>query len=166
MSNYRHDRLFNHEDEGFSYDPANITRGWCIVGLVLSWVAGNTAIVLGILALRQESQDGKTPTVGHVPTGLREMLPLGMNIVVTILNESMGYIHSSALRWSMLKERDNNNNSKLTFNSNLRLFSSSRESPANSRYSNALFLVCIVLTYASTSMIFVGPRASQKYEIF
>jgi hypothetical protein len=32
-----------------------------------------------------------------IPHAAKEMIPLGMNILVTFLNESMGYIHSTTV---------------------------------------------------------------------
>jgi hypothetical protein len=71
-------------------------------------------------------------------------------VQVTFLNESMGYIHSTSLRWSMLYE------DRLNFNSNLRLLSSSHKSRPNAWYSNFLFIFYIILSYATTSLIFLG----------
>lgn len=85
-----------------------------------------------------------------IPHAAKEVLPLGINIIVTFLNESMGYIHSTSLRWSLQYEN------RLTFNSNLRLLSSSHRSKPNKWYANLLFLFCIILSYATTSLIFLG----------
>ncbi|KUJ09097.1 uncharacterized protein LY89DRAFT_570173, partial [Mollisia scopiformis] len=70
--------------------------------------------------------------------------------IVTFLNEAMGYIHSTSLRWSLQYEN------RLTFNSNLRLLSSSKRSKPNAWWCNIAFLVCIILSYATTSLIFLG----------
>ncbi len=77
--------------------------------------------------------------------------------LVTLLNDSMGYIHSVSLRWSLQRE------GKLDFNSNLRLLSSSKYSKPNSWYSNTVYLSGIVLSYSSTSLIFLSlnPQLAQ-----
>ncbi|KAK3320669.1 hypothetical protein B0T19DRAFT_444497 [Cercophora scortea] len=80
----------------------------------------------------------------------REVLPLGLNVVVTLLNDSMGYIHSCSLRWALQRE------GKLEFNSNLRLLTASKTSKPNGMIANATYLVGIVLAYGSTSLIFLS----------
>ncbi|EAQ86847.1 hypothetical protein CHGG_08100 [Chaetomium globosum CBS 148.51] len=99
------------------------------------------------------------------------VLPLGLNIfgmafrlvdsfllratkprlcLVTLLNDSMGYIHSCSLRWSLQRE------GKLDFNSNLRLLTSPKHSRPNGMIPNAVYLIGIVLSYGSTSLIFLS----------
>ncbi|KAL2145233.1 hypothetical protein VTI28DRAFT_7742 [Corynascus sepedonium] len=80
----------------------------------------------------------------------REVLPLGLNILVTFLNDSMGYIHSCSLRWSLQRE------GKLDFNSNLRLLTAPKHSRPNGVIPNAVYLTGIVLSYGSTSVIFLS----------
>jgi len=69
---------------------------------------------------------------------------------VTLLNDSMGYIHNCALRWSLQRE------GKLEFNSNLRLLTASRYSRANGIMANTLHILGITLSYGSTSLIFLS----------
>ncbi|KAK4246976.1 hypothetical protein C7999DRAFT_32660 [Corynascus novoguineensis] len=80
----------------------------------------------------------------------REVLPLGLNILVTFLNDSMGYIHACSLRWSLQRE------GKLDFNSNLRLLTAPKHSRPNGVIPNAVYLTGIVLSYGSTSVIFLS----------
>lgn len=70
--------------------------------------------------------------------------------IVTLLNDSMGYIHACSLRWSLQRE------GKLDFNSNLRLLTASKHSRPNRAIPNALYLTGIVLAYGSTSLIFLS----------
>jgi hypothetical protein len=69
---------------------------------------------------------------------------------VTLLNDSMGYIHTCSLRWSLHRE------GKLDFNSNLRLLTSAKRNRPNSAIPNAIYLAGIVLSYGSTSLIFLS----------
>lgn len=62
----------------------------------------------------------------------------------------MGYIHSCSLRWSLQRE------GKLDFNSNLRLLTSPKHSRPNGMIPNAVYLTGIVLSYGSTSLIFLS----------
>ncbi len=62
----------------------------------------------------------------------------------------MGYIHNCALRWSLQRE------GKLQFSANLRLLTSARHNAANAWYANIVYLAGIVLSYSSTSLIFLS----------
>ena len=86
----------------------------------------------------------------------KEILPLALNILVTIINETLGYTHTNSLRWSLQRE------GRLAFSSNLRLFTSASTSRANAWYSNLLVLLCIITSYASTSMVFVGDLSTER----
>ena len=62
----------------------------------------------------------------------------------------MGYVHSCSLRWSLQRE------GKLDFNSNLRLLTAPKHSRPNGLIPNAVYLTGIVLSYGSTSLIFLS----------
>jgi len=62
----------------------------------------------------------------------------------------MGYVHTCSLRWSLQRE------GKLDFNSNLRLLTAPKHSRPNGLIPNAVYLVGIVLSYGSTSLIFLS----------
>ncbi|KAF8865935.1 hypothetical protein BDZ45DRAFT_568128, partial [Acephala macrosclerotiorum] len=55
-------------------------------------------------------------------------------IIITVCNESLGFIRSTSLKWALQRER------RLEFNSNLRLFSMSRTFGRNAWYSNVAVL--------------------------
>ncbi|KAF4625284.1 hypothetical protein G7Y89_g12886 [Cudoniella acicularis] len=130
-------------------DKAHFTRNMCVIGLVLSWIAGLIAFGGGGYVIFLNSK-GEKKAEFVIPHFAKEVLPLGINIILTFLNESMGYIHCTSLRWSLQAE------DRLTFNSNLRLLSSSSRSLPNKWYSNLAFILFIVLSYATTSLIFLG----------
>jgi hypothetical protein len=62
----------------------------------------------------------------------------------------MGYVHTCSLRWSLQRE------GKLDFNSNLRLLTAPTHSRPNGVIPNAVYLAGIVLSYGSTSLIFLS----------
>ena len=145
--------LLEHQDYGVGgpepqLDKAHFVRGWCVFGLCVSWVLGALAIAGGSLSLLL----GQPHFI--LPDFLKEALPLLINIFVTLLNESMGYIHSASLRFSLLAD------GKLAFNSNLRLLTYSRRSWANSWLSNVIVLFCIVLTYSTPFLVFLGYNSA------
>ncbi|CZR53729.1 uncharacterized protein PAC_03609 [Phialocephala subalpina] len=138
-------------------DKALGSRNCCVIGLCAAWVTGVAGIAGGCycIYLNHYSKDGDGSGAQFlIPHAAKEVLPLGMNVIVTFLNEAMGYIHSTSLRWSLQYEN------RLTFNSNLRLLSSAKRSKPNTWYCNMLFLVCIILSYATTSLIFLGYNTS------
>jgi hypothetical protein len=74
--------------------------------------------------------------------------------VLTQCLESTGYIHAASLRWALFKE------DRLKFNTNLRLFTSSRTSGPNRWYINIISAVLHILSYAATSLIFLHNNNS------
>lgn len=123
-------------------------RNWCRVGLTISWILGLAAVASGALFLKFGQ-----PSF-YLEPGWKEILPLLINIIVTLLNESMGYLHGTVLRWALLEK------GKLTFNSNLRLISHSPGTRANSTPANVLVFFCIVLTYATPSLTFLSYNSA------
>jgi hypothetical protein len=86
----------------------------------------------------------------------REAISLCLNVPVTVCNDIAGYIHTVSLPWALQKE------SKLTFNSNLRLFTRARHSTANSWYTNLLMIVLMIMSYASNALIFIDDSSSDN----
>jgi hypothetical protein len=135
-------------DFPYSYDKAIWTRNLSVIALCFCWVVGSAVAGFGIYVVylvHTGQNEGHYWTLPHM---VAEGIPLGINFVVTLLVETTGYIHTASLRWSLQRE------GKLTFNSNLRLLSSSRFSGPNKWYSNVLVLMFITLAYASSSLTF------------
>lgn len=151
-------------------DDSVFTRTWCVCGLVLSWIAGIGTLIAGGICAHLEARDGYPAHIILSHTW-REVLPLGLNILgtfslpssmlpslvhapddlaVTLLNDSMGYIHACTLRWSLQRE------GKLDFNSNLRLLTAPKHSRPNGVIPNTIYLAGIVLSYGSTSLTFLS----------
>ncbi|KAK4148831.1 hypothetical protein C8A00DRAFT_47428 [Chaetomidium leptoderma] len=131
------------------HDDNVLTRAWCVCGLVVSWIFGISSLLAGGICVYLEVRDGNAAHIILSHTW-REVLPLGLNILVTLLNDSMGYVHTCSLRWSLQRE------GKLDFNSNLRLLTAPTHSRANGVIPNAVYLLGIVLSYGSTSLIFLS----------
>jgi hypothetical protein len=126
------------------YNRGLATRNICIGFLLLSLLTGLTAIIVPLAAFHQ-----KAPWYFSLKSTTVEIIVLASNVVITLLNESMGYIHTASLRWSLQQE------GRLSFNSNLRLFSSSRLTAVNKWYTNALLVVCAILTYSTPSLTYL-----------
>ncbi|KAF7890489.1 hypothetical protein EAF00_008804 [Botryotinia globosa] len=125
---------------------AHKTRRICIVGLIISWMFGFVTFAIGVHFYPSRGRYGNP---GYDLSGtVGEIVPLIVNMIVTLLNERMGYVHSTSLRCSLKRE------GRHGFNSSLRLFSSSKLSKSNSWYSNTTFLLCVILSYTSISFYF------------
>ena len=151
------------------YDQSLLTRNVCIAGSALTWLVALGAFIGSILSF-----------TGHFPlrvdfTGLNDnytwsklfpepgeilfpysapfatVAPLFITALVTGLNECMGYIHATSLRWNLLME------GRLQWNTNLRLLSTSHHSITNSWYMNTVFFVCITFSYAAASQLVLDP---------
>lgn len=117
-------------------------RNCCLVALSLTWVAGVAFLVAGIILLQK-------PRPLWVSRGVHvELATLAINICLTGLLEGNGFIHTTALRWALHLE------GRLTFNSNLRLFTSSAASKPNSWYCNSIYAITTITAYASASLFF------------
>lgn len=82
MAHRSHDRL----------DKALPTRNTCIAGLCASWMFGMGGIVGGAYCVYQAMTNHVVLfTIPHV---IKDVLPLGLNVLVTLLNESMGCMYT------------------------------------------------------------------------
>ncbi|KAK4548231.1 hypothetical protein LTR36_010101 [Oleoguttula mirabilis] len=143
-----HQSLRSVESADFPYDRALKTRNTCIAALIFCWIAGLAVLGFGIYILWIIHTGAAERNYWQLPHMVAEGIPLAINLCVTLIVETTGYIHTASLRWSLQRE------GKLTFNSNLRLLSFSRTSAPNAWYSNFIVLACITLAYASSSLAF------------
>lgn len=137
----------------FFFDAAQRTKTLCKCGLLFSWVLGFACLGASLYFRIGHPQFTKQVSASEVLLPVNryfaEGFVLALNIILTLSNEATGYIHTVSLRWALQREN------RLIFNSNLRLFTSSRTSRLNSWFINLLFLICLVLSYASTALILV-----------
>ncbi len=75
-----------------------------------------------------------------------ELLVLAQNFVITVCNESLGYIHAVSLRWTLQKC------GRLDFCSDLRLIQNAGGNGPNAWYSNTLVLVAITVAYGASAL--------------
>jgi len=122
------------------YDEGRTTRKLCILGLILSWCIAICFIVLGIL----NTTEGWVVPMCWEPG--KDLLVLAQNVLITCCNESLGYIHSVSLRWTLQRE------GRLYFNSNLRLLQNTHSTGPNAWYSNTVMTLAIVATYGASSL--------------
>lgn len=82
-----------------------------------------------------------------MPEAVMILASLLLNVALTLVLDAMNYIPSTTLKWALLRE------GRLTFNSNPRIFTSSRTHMPNRWYFNAISGVGLVLAYGSTSVL-------------
>lgn len=138
------------------YEKALSTRTYGIVGLCVSVALGIISILASIPVINTTSAHTGDQTfldglrLIPVPIEAGRFLPLLFNFVVAGCTETLSYIHTTSLRWALFHE------GRLHFNSNLRLFTSTRLCAANRWPSNFLSAVFLVFCYASSSQVLSG----------
>jgi hypothetical protein len=137
------------------------TRTFCVVALILTWLAGIGILVLGVVVAKHPSTtcyklygyfggselicSSGGPYQTRLPgnKNFYYILPLLINFIITALVDGTGFIHSQTLKWAMHQE------GRLSFNSNLRLFTQSRKSFSNSWFANVLIIIATTIAFAS-----------------
>ncbi|KAK0521544.1 hypothetical protein OC834_006625 [Tilletia horrida] len=130
------------------YDRGTLARIFCPVGVLCSLLISIAAIGAGVYLYQQPSHQYRLSKTDHI------VFTAVLNMITTICNESMGYIHSISLRWSLFDE------GKLQFNSNLRMFTSSKQTAANSRFANLVCFIGVILSYSSGALLLVAQGES------
>ncbi|OQE26815.1 hypothetical protein PENSTE_c005G10451 [Penicillium steckii] len=156
-------------------NAALITRNLCSVGLASGWLLSLLCIVGGSVMLAQNciAPDGvqgkaflisfsqwnfKPPEASNLPghrivpmqASVSILLNLMLNILVTAILDTTNYIHDTTLKWALYHE------GRLKYNSNIRLFTSSRCHGPNAWYANAVSLLGLALTHGSLSIVIVN----------
>ncbi|KUJ20818.1 uncharacterized protein LY89DRAFT_682489 [Mollisia scopiformis] len=144
------------------YDRGQTTRLLCLIGLVFAWLVCIACIVLGTLCLIKQTNSPWTDITGIVIkqparrlyiTGLSttsgEALSFMTNVFVALATDSLGYIHATSLRWALFRE------GRLQFNTNLRLFTSTRKYAPNRWPANLISIISLILCYAASSQLFL-----------
>lgn len=172
---YEGENITDEEDmKPDSFDRDLSTRNLSLVALIVGTSLGIISLTLGIRivtsgkVLLPSFLLGKyvnvqnlfypfpTKTAKHYFTGHRVFpMPgpavlsasLALNILLTILFDSMNYIQKCTLRWALWQE------GRLQYNSNPRLFSSARQYLPNSWYMNIISCIALTLGYGSTSTL-------------
>lgn len=145
------------------------TRKFCSVGLVTTFIGSVAAFTAaGILYRRQKviyndyTNEYDQSPIGFASTATKEGVSLLLNFYITACTESLGFVHAASLRWALYHE------GRLKYNSNLRLFTSARESHANGRVANFLWAASLALSYASVSQFTLpnDPQSAFPHYIF
>ena len=135
-------------------------RNTCVAALIVSWLIGGALTGLGVYVIHflgptyhlhywEFYWDFYSFTDLYVASRALEGLKLLANIFLTFLIESLGYIHTASLRWTLFRQ------GRLAFSSNLRLCNSTGGFGPNTWYMNVIFTIATVLAYGSASLFFV-----------
>ncbi|KAK6434404.1 hypothetical protein LTR95_009408 [Oleoguttula sp. CCFEE 5521] len=136
------------DDVQYTYDKATSTLKMCIFALCCCWLIGIVCITLGVIAIIKSNASENA----LLAIEASEIAALGLNVGVTLLIETTGFIHTASLRSSLQQE------GKLKFNTNLRLITCARLSRPNRWYINIVVLLFITLAYAASSLVFMKPN--------
>ncbi|KIW12965.1 hypothetical protein PV08_08152 [Exophiala spinifera] len=131
-------------------EPGTWTLRVCILGLATMWLTGLATIIYGSIV--EASSKGTFQHWGPSFIHKRAIGPLTQLAIafwITLLTDIAGLVHSTSLRFSLLARR------KLTFNSNLRLFTSCPDSPVHSWPINIIWAWSLISSYACGSMVIV-----------
>lgn len=166
------EHLDNESNDKPQYDPSTGTRTGCIVATAIGMAAALTCLVYGSIILknnpdtlsaeypilRDHSYDDSYVNLDKIhrfqverTNALirTELGVLAVNVVLTLCIDGMMYVHAVSLRWALYDE------GRLEYNTNIRLFTSSRRFRPNKWPVNIVALLSLVLTYAASSVMFI-----------
>ena len=144
-------------------DEAILSRNICIGCLFLSWCVAIACITFGVyitpswhdldlwedyMPIHRRNISGYRITSSA--WGLRyavHLIPLALNLLITICTDSLGFIQTASLRWSLQQD------GVLMYNSNLRLLTATKRNPAHRWYINAISAFCASVCYAATPIL-------------
>lgn len=130
-----------------AYNEDLRTRRIAVCGLGFTCALSLFTLLTGVALLTKEGSD--LPFVATSSAATRELFPIFTTLIVTLCIETVGYIHSSSLRWALVREE------RLEYNSYLRLFTGARKLGPNYWLVNFGVAIAIVITYMSTSSVFL-----------
>jgi len=176
------------EDPGVSHDRDLTTRNLSLAALVLGWVVSITSLSIGIYIVRagpielpghfvdrnvaigtvtftwtNHTRPGKHPyyindhRVFQVPEAVMIIVPLLMTFTLTLVLDSINSIHALSLRWALWRE------GRPMFNSNIRLFTSSKYHWPNSWPANTVSAIALVVAYGGISLLTFNVYIIGKY---
>lgn len=131
------------------YDRSNSSREVGLVGVGVAALFGCLCIFEGFMIFRSQN----TISSGVMVVSLRnswekELVCLGLNLMVTGCTDATGFVHGIALRSALASER------RLLFNTNLRLLSAaSGWVGPNGTLCNIMMAILLVVSYSSSLLV-------------
>jgi hypothetical protein len=127
----------------------DIGRTRYITTLILGAAGSLVLLARGVALIQASDESLLYPLSTSLSQASIEVIVLVITAVLTQIFEGLGFIYSLSLRWNLIKE------DRLQYNTNLRLFNSSRNAGPNAWYINVLAAVCHVLGYTATSQLYI-----------
>ena len=138
-----------HVDEGRSqritFDTGSGTKLLCILATCVGTILAIASISYSSYFLRA-NPDTKFAHF-HISPFQQKALLFAINIVITSCITGMMFTHDVSLRWALYGEN------RLEYNTNIRLFTSSKKSGPNRWYSNLALLISLALSHGSLSAL-------------
>ncbi|CRG82902.1 hypothetical protein PISL3812_00249 [Talaromyces islandicus] len=133
-------------------DIAPATRTACIVAVSTGAILSLLCLISGIYIVQTNR---KTLVAGpwSISSAGQEVLALAVNTILTLCIDGMMLVHSVSLRWALYRD------GRLQYNTNIRLFTSSKSATPNKGYINVLALFCLVLCYGASSILLLDNQA-------
>lgn len=140
-----------HEDQRYRFfDRGRQIKTFCVISVIVTWILSSGCLAFSIYIIQNNAAGEHLYRFSRFE---RTALPLVLNVVVALCTDAVGYVHTVSLRWSLKHE------GRLYWNSNLRLFSSSRKTALNAWFANALCAVSLIVCYVATSQTFIETPA-------
>jgi hypothetical protein len=143
------------------YDRSLTSRRCALAGVVCTIIVSCCCIIAGAFILTVPGGTVTVISVGYSSIALRkEILVISLNLIVTLCTESTGFIHNISLRSALASE------SRLRFNSNLRLLTAARGwSNPNGALLNGIMVILLIISYTSVSLVtLTSYRAINNYD--
>ena len=127
------------------YDYSLTSRNYALAGVACTTIISCSFIIAGIVIVATSRATNGAIQIQSAPT---EALGLAMSLIVTLCTESTGLLHGISLRYALASE------SRLHFNSNLRLLTAARgwRNP-NGSLLNGIMAVLLIISYTSASFV-------------
>lgn len=129
----------------------NVSRGTkvaCICAIATGAAVAVACIVSGVCVI-QSNPDSLAASL-TMTAFQQEALSLFVNLLLAFCTGSMMFVHSVSLRWALYRE------GRLQYNTNIRIFTSSKRHGPNAWYANAVSLICLILSYGASSLLFLA----------
>ncbi|KAG0698873.1 hypothetical protein DFH29DRAFT_80482 [Suillus ampliporus] len=132
------------------YDRSLTSRRYALVGIVCSTIVSCCFITAGIANMAYHKEGHGVAQMTLSSSLSKEMVALMLNLMITLCTESIGFVHGISLRYGLASE------SRLRFNSNLRLLTATRGwSNPNGSLLNGIMSVLLIISYNSTSLVII-----------
>ncbi|KAF8121354.1 hypothetical protein EV363DRAFT_1186472 [Boletus edulis] len=131
------------------YDRSNFSRKISLVGVGIAAIFGWFCIFEGFMIfISKNTISSGVVVISLQKSWQKELLSLGLNLVVTACTETIGFVHSIALRSSLASQQ------QLHFNTNLRLLSAaSGWFNPNGTLCNIVMAILLIVSYSSSLLV-------------